>query len=335
MLDNLRRRGSETNLTRWRAEGVHFVHGDVRVAADLEDLDGAFDVRGRRRRRTQRPGGLGRLAALRASMRTCSARSTCSSSAAVAPEALLFLSTSRVYSIEPLRGLALTETPDPLRAGTRPSHSRVPAPSGVSEAFPTDTCPLVLRREQARVASSSSRSTPPSTGCGPSSPVAASSPGAGQFGKAEQGVFAMWAANHVLGLPLRYIGFGGARQAGARPAAPGRPHRPPAPAARGDRELLGLGSSTPAAGRDDIGLAAGADRDLPRGQRPTRWRSGPSDRTSAVNVPLYITDNARVTEELGWRPTTTPAEIIGEIVEWVRSDVERSRRMFSTEKGTG
>ena len=35
-LDNLRRRGAELNVPRLRASGVEFVHGDVRVPADLE-----------------------------------------------------------------------------------------------------------------------------------------------------------------------------------------------------------------------------------------------------------------------------------------------------------
>ena len=44
VLDNLRRRGSEWNLEGLRSEGVTFVHGDIRNPADLEALDGTFDV---------------------------------------------------------------------------------------------------------------------------------------------------------------------------------------------------------------------------------------------------------------------------------------------------
>ena len=41
-LDNLKRRGSELNLKRLQAEGVQFVHGDVRCPEDLSDL--RFDL---------------------------------------------------------------------------------------------------------------------------------------------------------------------------------------------------------------------------------------------------------------------------------------------------
>ena len=41
--DNLRRRGSEMNLPRLKAEGVRFVHGDVRALADLAAIRPAPD----------------------------------------------------------------------------------------------------------------------------------------------------------------------------------------------------------------------------------------------------------------------------------------------------
>ena len=44
VFDNLHRRGSEWNVEGLRSEGVTFVHGDVRNPADLEALDGTFDV---------------------------------------------------------------------------------------------------------------------------------------------------------------------------------------------------------------------------------------------------------------------------------------------------
>ena len=44
VFDNLHRRGSEWNVERLRSEGVTFVHGDVRNPADLEALEGTFDV---------------------------------------------------------------------------------------------------------------------------------------------------------------------------------------------------------------------------------------------------------------------------------------------------
>ena len=42
VLDSLRRRGSETNVADLEARGVRVIHGDVRVAADIEAV-GPFD----------------------------------------------------------------------------------------------------------------------------------------------------------------------------------------------------------------------------------------------------------------------------------------------------
>ncbi len=43
-MDNLRRRGSELNITGLRAEGISFVHGDVRHPDDLETIEARFDL---------------------------------------------------------------------------------------------------------------------------------------------------------------------------------------------------------------------------------------------------------------------------------------------------
>src|SRR4051812_4260946 len=42
--DNLKRRGSELNLAVFKELGIEFVHGDIRVLSDLEDLSGDFDL---------------------------------------------------------------------------------------------------------------------------------------------------------------------------------------------------------------------------------------------------------------------------------------------------
>src|SRR5258708_32742325 len=42
--DNLRRRGSEINWPRLKAEGIRFVHGDVRSLEDLADIRPAPDL---------------------------------------------------------------------------------------------------------------------------------------------------------------------------------------------------------------------------------------------------------------------------------------------------
>lgn len=328
-LDNLRRRGAETNLGPLGAHGVTFAHGDVRVPADFEDLDGHFDVV------VDAAAEPSVLAGLSGSPRyvidanltgTINLLEFCRRRAG----ALLFLSTSRVYSIEPLRRLAYSEGPTRFEldaAQTMPGAGI----AGISESFPTDTARSfygasklaseLLVQEYAALYGMRAVITRCGVITGP-----------GQFGKAEQGVFAMWAANHVLGLPLRYIGFGGT----------GKQVRdllhPSDLIALLHRQLDEIERCTGrvynAGGGRDISVSLLELTELCRSASGAEVPIGSDDRTSSVDVPLYLTDHARLTQELGWRPTITPARIIGEIVDWVRSDLPAARRIFSTE-GTG
>lgn len=328
--DNLRRRGAETNLAPLSAAGVTFVHGDVRSPSDLDTLEGSFDVV------VDAAAEPSVLAGMAGSPRyvletnllgTVNLLEFCRGRAG----ALLFLSTSRVYSIAPLRDLRLDEGPTRFELSAEQSTPGVSA-AGIGEAFPTDTsrsfygasklASELLVQEYAELYGLRAVITR----CGVIT-------GAGQFGKAEQGVFAMWAANHVLGLPLRYIGFGGTGKQVRDLLHPS--------------DLLALlrlqlesieactGRVFNAGGGREISVSLRELTDICREASGREVPVGADDRTSPVDIPLYITDNARAAEELGWRPAMTPARIMGEIVDWVSADIPRSRRMFSTEEGTG
>ena len=108
VFDNLHRRGSEWNFDGLRSEGVTFVHGDIRNPADLEALDGTFDVLIEASAEPSVHAGiadspryvldtnlLGALNCLEFARKRCGG--------------FVFLSSSRVYSIEPLTQLPLVE----------------------------------------------------------------------------------------------------------------------------------------------------------------------------------------------------------------------------------
>jgi CDP-paratose 2-epimerase len=121
---------------------------------------------------------------------------------------LILLSTSRVYSIPPLAGLRVREVggayePDPaegLPAGL--------SAEGVSEAFSTEP-PLSLYG----VAKLASEKVALEYGSAFDFPVwidrCGVLAGAGQFGRADQGIFSYWVHSWARKRPLRYIGFGG------------------------------------------------------------------------------------------------------------------------------
>src|SRR5262245_57758488 len=134
--DNLRRRGSETKLAALRASGVEFVHGDVRQPGDLEALPGRFDwVIDASAEPSVRAGCEGSPGYVLETnlLGTLHCLELCRRRAGH----LLFLSTSRVYSIEPLRALPLVERPTRFELAPGASAPGV-SPHGVAESFATD-----------------------------------------------------------------------------------------------------------------------------------------------------------------------------------------------------
>lgn len=322
--DNLRRRGSETNLTHLTDAGIRFVHGDVRIRADLDQVEGPVDVVVDASAEASVLAGVDGSPAyvLDTNLNgTINLLDWARSHAG----ALLFLSTSRVYSIAPLRDLALVETESRYELSDVQAVAGASA-NGVAEGFPTHLPRSFygaskLASELIVQEYADSYGLPAViTRCGVIT-------GAGQFGKSEQGVFAMWAANHVLGKPLRYIGFDGEgrqvrdlmhpddlfdllqRQLGALDRCTGRVYN-----AGGGRD----GSVSLRELTDICREATG--REVPLSSDP---------RTSSVDIPVYLSDSGRAERELGWRPRRTPREMISEIVGWVRENEDLLRPVFA------
>ena len=224
VFDNLHRRGSEWNVERLRSEGVTFVHGDVRNPADLEALEGTFDVLIEASAEPSVHAGIagspryvldtnlvGALNCLEFARKRCGG--------------FVFLSTSSVYSIEPLMQLPLLESSG--RFELKESVCSIPGVSrdGISESFPCNTprsyygasklaaellcqeyaahagLPVVINR------------------CG----VIA---GPGQFGKSDQGIFTLWVAHHHFGRPLTVHGIRRQGTSSSRSASSRRSLRP-------------------------------------------------------------------------------------------------------------
>ena len=132
--DNLRRRGSELALSRLRAGGVAFVHGDVRNAEDFENLP---------------PADIVIDCAADPSVQSgyhCGARYlvntnlvgtfNCLEYARRHGAAVIFLSTSRVYSIGALRALPLRRDGNRLALPSG-KHGQGWSERGIREDFPT------------------------------------------------------------------------------------------------------------------------------------------------------------------------------------------------------
>lgn len=206
--DNFIRPGSETNRAELRALGVKLFHGDLRAASDLETLpavDWVIDA-------AANPSVLAGVDGKTSSRQliehnlggTVNMLEFCKQHRA----GFVLLSTSRVYSIAPLASLPVVAENDAFRpASSGPLPPGVSA-AGVDESFST-LAPVSLygttklASEALALEYGETFNLPVFINrCG----VLA---GAGQFGRADQGIFAYWLNAWLRKRPLKYIGFGG------------------------------------------------------------------------------------------------------------------------------
>lgn len=315
VFDNLRRRGSEWNLAGLRSIGAEFVHGDVRNVGDLEALAGTFDLLVEASAEPSVTAGVGGSPRYVLETNLAGAMN-CLEFARARCGGMVFLSTSRVYSIAPLRALPLREAPTRFELPADFS-ARGITPEGISEDFPHDTqrsyygasklAAELLCQEYAAHAGLNVVVNRCGVIAGP-----------GQFGKTDQGVFTLWVARHHFGRGLKYTGFGGkglqvrdllhvgdlcelvSAQVGAWERMQG--------------QVFNVGG-----GRDGaVSLAEytalcqqATGRAVPIAEEA---------QTHPVDIPWYITDHARISAELGWRPRRTPADIVRDIAAWVRDN---------------
>jgi CDP-paratose 2-epimerase len=311
--DNLRRRGSELNLPRLRLAGVDFVHGDVRDPRDLLDIsriDALVEC-------SAEP------AVLAGFERPDYVVSTnlfgayhCLELARRDDALYVFLSTSRVYPTDTLRGLNLVETD--ARFELAPAQN-VPGVSleGISEAFPLDgartlygTTKLAGELLAVEYADAFGLRTVVNR-CG----VIA---GPWQMGKVDQGVFTHWVLSHYFGRPLRYIGYGGS--------------------GKQVRDLLFVDDLVEliedqllrpedwTGFKGNVGGGRACSLSLLETTNLCRELTGnevPIDSVHeprAGDVPLYISDCNRLFDRTQWRPRHSPQQVLEEITEWVREN---------------
>jgi CDP-paratose 2-epimerase len=310
-IDNLRRRGSELNLPRLREAGVRFQHGDVR---DLEDLlaAGPLDALVECSAEPSALAGIYDSPDYVVKTNLVGAYN-CLELARRTKAQLVFLSTSRVYPIGALERLAYREE-DTRLVLTDGQVVTGASSSGVAESFPlegsrtlygaTKLAAELLVCEYAAaygLAAVINR-------CG----VVA---GPWQMGKVDQGVFTYWLLAHHFQRPLEYIGFGGS--------------------GKQVRDLLHVDDllelvieqlSEPqrwAGATVNVGGGAACSLSLRETTEICRQLTGrtievqPSRQPRPGDVPIYISDCARLFAMTEWRPRREPAEILRDIHAWI------------------
>jgi CDP-paratose 2-epimerase len=322
-LDNLRRRGSELNLSRLRKAGVDFLHGDIRNLEDLASV-GPFDV-----------------------MIECSAEPSVSAGYETSPEyvintnlvgslnclesvrrrgaAIIFISSSRVYPIQAINDLDYLEMP--TRFEIRPDQKLAGVTrEGISEDFPLGgarsiygatklASELILQEYTAgyNIRGVINR-------CGVVT-------GPWQMGRVDQGFVVFWVARHLFGESLRYFGFGGT--------------------GKQVRDILHiedlyrliscqLDSINEYRGEVfNVGGGRNLSTSLSELTAVCKEVTGVSVETFSENqarhgdVRYFVSDSSRVALRTDWRPLRSVRDIVSDISDWITDNAEHLKPILS------
>jgi len=207
-VDNFIRPGSELNRRELARLGVKIIHADVRSATDFATLPAADFVIDAAANPSVLAGVDGQTSSRQLLEHnlwgTVNLLEYCKTHRA----GLVLLSTSRVYSVPPLAALPVEVHQRAFRPRQTEKLPEGLTAAGVSETF--STAPPISLYGSSKLASETVALEYGETfdfpvwinRCG----VLA---GAGQFGKADQGIFSFWINSHLRRRPLKYIGFDG------------------------------------------------------------------------------------------------------------------------------
>ena len=311
-VDNFIRPGSETNAGRLKVLGVEVLHGDIRAASDVDALpraDWLIDA-------AANPSVLAGVDGKSSSRQvvehnlhgTVNLLEYCRRHAA----GCVLLSTSRVYSIPPLAALPVELAGEAFRLQPGMSLPTGVSAEGVREDFSV-AAPVSLYGATKLASETLALEYGASFGfpvwvnrCG----VLA---GAGQFGRADQGILAYWINAWLRRKPLRYIGFGGN---GAQVRDAFHP--------RDLAELLVRQtecSPEDAAGKPrvvNVGGGSGNVFSLATLSEWCRRRFGEftvavDPQPRAFDIPWMVMDSALARQTWGWQPRTSLETILDEI----------------------
>jgi len=307
-LDNLSRPGSHVNVEPLRQRGVKLIHGDLRSSSDLESIPKIDWIIDAAANPSVLAGVDGTTTSRQVIEHNLYGTVNLLELARKHNTGFILLSTSRVYSIESLAKIPVIAKGDRFELDGKSSLPQGVSSHGIAENFST-TPPLSLYGSSKLASECVALEYGETFGfpvwinrCG----VLA---GAGQFGRADQGIFSFWINAYLRRTPLQYIGYDGAGHQTRDCLHP--------------RDLLPVlqkqlsGKTT---GSRIMNFGGGPENSMSLAQL-SNWcaqRFGPH-RVSAnteprlFDVPWLVMDSRLANETWSWRPTRGLEAILDEI----------------------
>jgi CDP-paratose 2-epimerase len=321
-IDNLSRRGSEHNVLLLKELGCTFFHGDIRNKEDVDDLpkvDWIVDCAADPSVLAGLHGGsfglinnnlIGTIYLLEKCKRDNSG--------------FIMLSTSRVYSIDELSKIPLTQTENSFVIQKNVNYPQGFSQKGVAENFSTAS-PISLYGSTKLASEVLALEYHYTFGfpvwidrCG----VIA---GPGQFGKIDQGIFSFWVYQYLLDRPLAYIGFGGKGKQARDFFHP-----------RDLFSMIKMQIDEPEKKvRRLVNLGGGVDNTYSLAQLDAfcKQQLGTDKVIKSVtenrsfDIPLYISDYSLAEKEWGWKPQISAEVILNEIVEYAQHNINLIKKL--------
>lgn len=317
------RKGSEQNISRLNKAGVGFIRGDIRNTADL-DIDQAIDFIIDAAAEPSVMAGMGPSfryvidTNLNGTINTLEL-------AARKKAKFIFLSTSRVYPVSYLESIHYTEDETRFVLSDKQTITGVSS-RGINENLPLDKARSVygatklaseLMTEEFReffgVDYVINR-------CG----VVA---GPWQMGKVDQGVVALWVARHYWKKDIAYFGYGGK----------GKQVRDVLhisdlfhlvdyelhhfDAVKGNTFNAGGGLQSSVSLQELTSLCQTITGNKTGVQSVSENRKG--------DIPIYITDNTRVSNHTGWQPEKNITDVVRDIFEWIHTNEKQLKQILN------
>jgi CDP-paratose 2-epimerase len=325
VFDNLRRRGSELNLPLFKKKGIEFTHGDIRNFSDLKSISHNFDLMIEASAEPSVHAGtdgdpsyllqtnlVGTLNCLEYAREKCAKT--------------IYLSTSRVYSIQSLSDIPLKESDSRFEIDTDKELLQGLTNKGISEKFDTNSYRSLYGASKlgselvAQEYAETYGLDIIINRCG----VIA---GPGQWGKIDQGVFTLWVANHYFNKELFYTGFGGQGKQVRDLIHP--------------EDLFSLLRRQLAIGKNQSGQVFNVGggqkvstslKELTHICNKVTGNHIPINskmQTANVDIPYYVSNHEKVSETFDWKPKRKIIDIVEDIYQWLKKDEKLVRHIFN------
>jgi CDP-paratose 2-epimerase len=322
-MDNLKRRGSELNLPRLKEKGIHFFHGDIRNKEDFFDIPAVDCII----ECSAEPSVLAGIDSPPDYLIHTNFNGTinCLNFAAKHKAQFIFLSTSRIYPINRIEQIVITENEKRFDIATQQAFAGISG-KGISEQFPLEGYRSLYGASKL---SSEYFVSEYNQYCGIKTVINRCGVIAGpwQMGKIDQGVAVLWMAKHFWNQKLAYIGFGGQ--------------------GKQVRDMLHVkdlytlidfeihhadqvnGAIYNAGGGLENSVSLLELTDICSDITGNTIEIARIAETRQADIMSYITDNTKITSETGWKPEHSIHSIFEDIYSWLKANEQQLKPILA------